>query len=136
MYQATDQYGLPWGFSGKESACQCGRCRFKPWVGKTPWRRKWQPTSVFLPGKSQGQSLMGYTPQGHKKIRELVTKQQLITMENTDINWTWPLPSRNSQTINCRDITDLNLQAAIIKVLRKETQKKIFHIFSNKIQNS
>ena len=57
-------------------------------------------------------------------------------MENTDINWTWPLPSRNLQTINRRDITDLNLQATIIKVLRKETQKKIFHIFSNKIQNS
>ena len=25
---------------------------FDPWVGKTPWRRKWQPTPVFLPGKS------------------------------------------------------------------------------------
>ena len=24
--------------------------RFDPWVGKTPWRRKWQP--VFLPGES------------------------------------------------------------------------------------
>ena len=26
-----------------------------PWVGKIPWRRKWQPTPVFLPGKSHGQ---------------------------------------------------------------------------------
>jgi len=35
---------------------------FKPWVGKIPWRRKWQPTSVFLPGKSHGQrSLEGYS---------------------------------------------------------------------------
>ena len=67
---------------------------------------------------------MGYTPQNYKRIRELVTKQQLITMENTDINWTWPLPSRNLQTTNSRDITDLNLQATIIKFLRKETQKK------------
>ena len=25
---------------------------FDPWVGKMPWRRKWKPTSVFLPGKS------------------------------------------------------------------------------------
>ena len=24
---------------------------FDPWVGKIPWRRKWQPTLVFLPGK-------------------------------------------------------------------------------------
>jgi len=40
--------------SGGESACQCGRCRrlrFSPWVKKIPWRRKWQPTPVFLPGK-------------------------------------------------------------------------------------
>ena len=40
---------------------------FSPWVGKIPWRRKWQPTPVFLPGKSHGQkSLVGYSPWGHK----------------------------------------------------------------------
>ena len=42
--------GLPDGLNGKESACQCRRCRFDPCVGKIPWRRKWQPTSVFLLG--------------------------------------------------------------------------------------
>ena len=31
---------LPWWLSGRESACQCRRCRFDPWVGKIPWRRK------------------------------------------------------------------------------------------------
>ena len=37
-------------------------------VRKIPWNRKWQPTSVFLPGESHGQrSLMGYSPQGHKE---------------------------------------------------------------------
>ena len=37
--------------------------RFDPWVEKIPWRRKWQPTLVFLPGKSRGQqSLAGYSP--------------------------------------------------------------------------
>ena len=45
------------------------RHRFNPWVGKIPWRRKWQPTPVFLPGKSHGQrSLGGYNPQGHKEL--------------------------------------------------------------------
>ena len=40
---------------------------FSPWVGKTPWRRKWQPTLVFLPRKSHGQrSLVGYIPWGCK----------------------------------------------------------------------
>ena len=38
------------------------RCGFDPWVRKIPWRRKWQPTPVFLPGESHGQrSLVGYT---------------------------------------------------------------------------
>ena len=53
--------GLPKWLSGKESAaCRCG---FDPWVGKISWSRKWQPTPVFLPGKSHGQrSLASYSP--------------------------------------------------------------------------
>ena len=50
--------------------CQCRRHRrlgFNPWVRKTPWRRKWQPTSLFLPRKSYGQrNLEGYSPWGHR----------------------------------------------------------------------
>ena len=34
---------LPWGLDGEESTCQCRRPGFDPWVGKIPWRRKWQP---------------------------------------------------------------------------------------------
>ena len=46
---------------------QWGRPRFSPWVGIS-WRRKWQPTPVFLPGKSPGQkSLEGYSLWGHKE---------------------------------------------------------------------
>ena len=48
---------------------QFRRPRFNPWVGKIPWRRKWQPTPVFLPGKSHGQrSLAGYSPWHHKEL--------------------------------------------------------------------
>ena len=40
-----------------------------PGLGKIPWRRKWQPSPVFLPGASCGQrSLMGYSPWGHKRV--------------------------------------------------------------------
>ena len=39
-----------------------------PWVGKIPWRRKWQPTPVSSPGKFHGQRiLVGCNPQGHKE---------------------------------------------------------------------
>ena len=62
--------GLPilWS-SGKESTCWCRRCRFNPWVEKIPWRKKWQPIPVFLPGKLRGQmSLVSYSPRGHKEL--------------------------------------------------------------------
>ena len=51
---------------------------FDPWVRKIPWKRKWQPTPVFLPGKSHGwRSLMGYSSWGHKRIvHDSPTKQQ------------------------------------------------------------
>ena len=40
-----------------------------PWVGKIPWRRKWQPSPVLLPGKSHGwRSLVGYSPWGCKEV--------------------------------------------------------------------
>ena len=62
--------GLPECFSGKEFTCQCRRCGFGPWVGKISWRRKWQPTPVFLPGKSPKQrSLVGYSPWGLQRVR-------------------------------------------------------------------
>ena len=42
--------------------------RFHLWVGKIPWRRKWQPTPVFLPGESHGQrSLAGYSLYSRKQ---------------------------------------------------------------------
>ena len=65
--------GFPSGSVGKELICnagdqlQCVKPGFHPWVEKSPWKRKWQPTPVFLPGKSHGQrSLLGYSQQGHK----------------------------------------------------------------------
>ena len=53
---------------GQSVCLQCTRPGFDPWVGKIPWRRKWQPTPVFLPRESHGQrSLTGYSPRGHKE---------------------------------------------------------------------
>ena len=79
--------GLPRWLSGKESACQSRRHGFSPWVGKIPWRRKWQSIPVFLPGKSHGQrNLAGYTPGAHKEsdtTQWLNNKTPLILMTNT-----------------------------------------------------
>ena len=63
--------------SGKESTSQCKRHGFHPWVRKIPWSRKWQPTPVFLPGKSHGhRSLVGQSPCAQK---ELDTTEQTCT---------------------------------------------------------
>ena len=53
---------FPGGTTGREAACQYRRhkiCRFNPCIGKIPWRRKWQPTPVFLPGDSPGTEVPG-----------------------------------------------------------------------------
>ena len=74
--------GLPWWLSGKEPPCQCRRCGFNPWVRKVPWRRKWQPPPIFLPGKSHGQrSLVRYSSRGHKRVGyDVEAKQQYISI--------------------------------------------------------
>ena len=68
--------GLPWWLSGKEFTCQCRRLGFNPWVGKIPWRRKWQPTPVFLPGKSHGQSRLVGSMVLQRVGHNLAIKQQ------------------------------------------------------------
>ena len=58
----------------------CLQCR-RPWFGKIPWRRKWQPTPVFLPGKARGQrSLVGYGPWGCKEL-DTTERRRLRTAE-------------------------------------------------------
>ena len=78
-------YGFPGGTVNKESACQCKRgktCGFSLWVGMIPWKRKWQPVPVSLPGKFQGQrSLVGYSPWGHKELDTTETEHPCMCMD-------------------------------------------------------
>ena len=73
--------GLPRWLSGKEPTCQCRGLRFHPLVGKIPWRRKWQPTPVFLVGKFHGlRSLVDYSQRGHKES-DTIEQQHTCTQE-------------------------------------------------------
>ena len=57
------------------------RCGFDPWVGKIPWRKKWQPNPVFLLGKSHGQkSMASYSSWG---LKESDTTEGLSTHTHT-----------------------------------------------------
>ena len=59
--------GFPGGSLVKNLPATAGDAGSSPGLGRFPWRRKWQPTSVFLPGKSKGQrNLVGYSPWGCK----------------------------------------------------------------------
>ena len=71
--------GFPGDLDATESAW------FDPWVGKSPWRREWLSTPLFLPGESHAQrSLVGYSPQGHEEldVTEKLT-QTHINYKNT-----------------------------------------------------
>ena len=76
------EVGFPGGLDCKESACQCRRPSFNPWIGKIPRRREWQPTPIFLSGEFHGhRSLAGYSPWGHKEsdTTELLTHTHIHT---------------------------------------------------------
>ena len=80
---------FPGGSDSRESACQCRRPGFDLWAGKIPWRRKWQPTPVFLPGEFNGQrSLVGYSPWGHRESD--TTKWQTLSLCFSFIKCSFP----------------------------------------------
>ena len=68
----------------------CQQCRqpgFDSWVGKSPWRSKWQPTLVFFPGASSGQrSLAGYSPWGCR------------------VGHSWATNTRNGEITECYEL--------------------------------
>ena len=75
-------WGFPGGTSDKESAWQCQRHRFDPWVRKIPYSRRWQCTPVFLPGKFHWHSrLVGYNPWGRKESDTTEHAHTPLTLE-------------------------------------------------------
>ena len=71
---------------GKEYTCQCRRCGFDFWVGKIPWRRKWQPTPVFLPGKSNAQRSLWAIAHGVAKESDIIWWLNNQTNKNS-VHW-------------------------------------------------
>ena len=62
-----DKMRIPRGLSGKESTYRCRRQGFDPWVGKIPWRRKWQPTPYSCPGNCMDRGAWGAIVYGVEK---------------------------------------------------------------------
>ena len=97
MYSTGEEYVIYdhfiWSFPGDSAVRNLpanARDRFDPWVGKLPWRRKWQLIPVFLSAKSHGHRRLAiYSPWGLKRVRHnLVTKQQMhgVNLNTKGIN--------------------------------------------------
>ena len=89
---------------------------FHPWVGKITWRRKWQPSPVFLPEKSHWQkSLAGYSPKGQKEsdTTECPRKHPILVnkicivffilvdswLDYTPTSWKWKIQSQSIRSL-------------------------------------
>ena len=111
---------------------QCGRPGFNTWVGKISWRRKWQPSPVFLPGKSHEQrSLEDYSPWGHK---ELDTTVELTHFPILTKDWKWPFKFFNNfQLYSKEKMTWYNIQiqgiSEAVKTYFSKSQGLIFNLF-------
>ena len=133
-------WGFPDGSIGKEPACQFrrhDRCRFDSWVGKIPWRRAWQSTPVFLPGKFMDRGTWwavvlsvttlntteGTAPTRTNTHTEYICQSQSLSSSHL------PLPCKPPPT-SCPHICSLHLW--YIPALQKKTKIKTI-IFSKMI---
>ena len=66
--------GDPWWLRWSRICLQCRRPGFNPWCRKTPWRREWLPTPVFLHGEFHEQkNLVGHSPWGRRVRHDSAT---------------------------------------------------------------
>ena len=79
-------HGLPRWYQWKRTCLhrRPKRGRFDPWVGKILWRRAWQPTSVFMPGASHGQSPWGHKESNVTEATQL-TDSAMLSIHSTPI---------------------------------------------------
>ena len=99
------QRRLPRWLSGKESACQCRRCRslrFDPWIRKIPWRRKWQPTPYSCLENPVDRGAWWTRVHGVAK-----SQMQLTQNAQTDQNLAGQICSAQVEGLGARELTEV-----------------------------
>ena len=74
-------WGFPDGASGKESSCQCRRCKrcwFNPWAGKIPWSRKWQPLQYSCLEHPMPRGAWGLQSTGSQRVKKQLSDRAHI----------------------------------------------------------
>ena len=122
------------GSEVKAYACNVGNLGSIPGSGRFPWRRKWQPTLVFLPGESHGQkSLVGYSPRSHKEsdmIQQLhFTSLPKNTQDWSPLEWTdWI--SLQSKGLS-RVFSNKSINSSVLSFLHSPTLTSIHDYWKN-----
>ena len=95
FYSRPRDWGFPGGSVVENPPANAGDTGSIPGLGRSPWRRVWQPTPIFLPGEShQQRSLTGCSPWGHTVEHDWsaaihgVTKSRTQLSDWTELNWT------------------------------------------------
>jgi len=116
---------------------QCRRTVFDPWLGKIPWRRKWQPTAAFLPGEFHGRrSLVGYSPRGHTESG--TTEWLTLCDTNNVLLCTWRLMVYLQSCVHCvTEVTNPNqknthVDLSNLSARSKQCQRILLHVFRKK----
>ena len=95
---------------------------FDPWVGKIPWRRKWQPTRIFLPGNSRGQRrIAGYSTCVHTSCSVVSDSSQPCGLHPARLLCPWDSPGKNTG-VGCHSLLQgifltLGLKGVIVSFL-------------------
>ena len=97
-----------------KNAGDVGDAGSNPWVGKIPWRRKWPPTPIFLPGESHGQrSLVCYSPWGRKVLdttEQLSTAQQRAYSQKSRIK-------RETEKLRCLSFENQCQSRSLLRIV-------------------
>ena len=122
-----------WQKKKKNPPANAGDCRFNPCVEKIPWRRKWQPTPAFLPGKSQGQkSLAGMESQKSWTQIGNYTTKLLISIRGRKK----AIPRANIWLDITYDFSPLDMIVLIIKIITLSyivfnvTLRQLYHVIA------
>ena len=99
LREAISYTELPWWLRWSRICVQCRRFRFNSWVGKSPGRKEWLSTPVFLPGELHRQrNLESYSPWGHKESD--ATKQLTLWHTHTKLIFCSSKPNSTWHILN------------------------------------